>query len=220
MNTTTKQILRHSYLDASPFIYHPSYINSSQISPNHAQIWWVSWRVQWLSVTKCTKGLNNLISKSSEQNAKFITVMAICERSVLVSEWCSVIKFTFMPSAPTHLPLTLDSPVFFDFSPLKIWFTWNLWYCRLRKDSPRPRSGLSLHDHDRPLSRVSEGQGVREQARRASEAGALSPLHPTLHCVSLKFAFSGALLAVMTSFRAFAELSPNDVLRGAGARAV
>jgi len=61
---------------------------------------------------------------------------------------------------------------------------------------------------------------VREQARRASEAGALSPLHPTLHCVQLKIAFSGALLAVMTSFRAFSELSPNDVLRGEGARAV
>jgi len=127
-------------------------------------------------------------------------------------------------TSATHTTDISRQPCFFRFfpliGPLKMWFTWNLWYCRLRKDSPRPRSGLSLHDHDRPLSRVSEGQGVREQARRASEAGALSPLHPTLHCVSLKFAFSGALLAVMTSCRAFAELSPNDVLRGAGARAV
>ena len=57
---------------------------------------------------------------------------------------------------------------------------------------------------------------VRERARRASEAGALSPLHPTLHCVLLKFAFSGALLAVRTSLRAFSELSSNSMLRGAG----
>jgi len=51
---------------------------------------------------------------------------------------------------------------------------------------------------------------VRERASRASEAGALSPLHPTLHCVKWKFAFSGAQLAVRTSFRAFSELSPKE----------
>ena len=38
-NNTTKQVLRHSNLEASPFIYHPSSINSLKICPNHQR--WV-----------------------------------------------------------------------------------------------------------------------------------------------------------------------------------
>jgi len=39
MNDTTKQILRHSNLEVSPFIYHPWYVNSLKICQNHAQLW-------------------------------------------------------------------------------------------------------------------------------------------------------------------------------------
>ena len=76
---------------------------------------------RWLSVTNCTKSLDNLISKNSEKNAICMTEIWIFERLVLVSGWCSEIKFTSMPSAPTHPPLILqiflDRPVFFKFSP-------------------------------------------------------------------------------------------------------
>ena len=92
-----KYDLLHSNLDGSPFIYHPSCINSLKICPNHAQIWFKLVRLMESSVTpftNCTKSLDNLISKSSEQNDIHMTGMAICECSVLISGWRSVIKFT------------------------------------------------------------------------------------------------------------------------------
>jgi len=82
MNNTTKQTLRHSVLDVPPFIYHPSYINSLKICPNHAQICFKLVRLMESSVTlftNCTKSLSNVKSKSSEQNNNYMTGMAIHE---------------------------------------------------------------------------------------------------------------------------------------------
>jgi len=88
MNNTTKQPLRHSNLDASRFIYHPSYTFVLKICPNHAEIWFKLGCLYGASessvtlFTNCNKGLNNLTRKSSDKNCMHVTGMAICERSV------------------------------------------------------------------------------------------------------------------------------------------